>query len=101
MRPGNPLEHVQDTIMRKTYKHMAKLGNSSILTGDLNGIWDSTKANHKLKEWGDNNGWHNHLYDAAKTAAFPIHTYWKGVPISWIDHILTYGESGWVNLQGI
>ena len=80
---------------------MSKLGNSTVLTGDLNGRWDSSRASHKLKEWADNNGWQNHLHVAAKQAAFPVHTYWKGAPISWIDHILTYGESGRCTLQGI
>ena len=44
----------------------------------------------------------NRIYTAATESSLPINTFCRGeTPISWIDHILTYGESARTCLQGI
>ena len=51
---------------------------------------------------GGNNGWLNRIHTVAHANSLPIYTYYRGdTPISWIDHILTYGESGRTCLQGV
>ena len=77
-RPGSPLEYVQSVIMKKTYQHVSPLGNSALLLGDLNGSWGTSRANHKLKEWGEKNGWFNRIYTAATTSSLPIYTFYRG-----------------------
>ena len=68
--------------------------------GDLNAAWNSSRASHALTAWAEDSGWFNRIYQIANAHNFPIHTFRsKGEPVSWIDHILSYGEAGNISLQ--
>ena len=70
--------------------------------GDLNALWNSNRASHALTTWAEESGWYNRVQQAAHQHKFPIHTFRsKGEPVSWIDHILTFGETGNISLQQI
>ena len=68
--------------------------------GDLNAAWNSSRASHALTAWAEDSGWFNRIYQIANAHNFPIHTFRsKGEPVSWIDHILSYGEAGNISLK--
>ena len=91
----HPLTYIQDLIMRDVHKHQRNPTHQTLLMGDLNSSWTNTDrggAHPALQTWAQQMGWNNPSRSLADAHTdLTIRTNWAAnIPISWIDHILTY-----------